>query len=150
MRSHRIRLGSGTAPAEEGVWVMESAPSAQRRRERGEKQEVGRRKRLPHLCRQTGRVLIQTMGGDDLRLERDFALDVEAYHSLKQRHGGSLRDQEPGEQFRDAIFPGNKLRGALRPVTRDACEGYGTALGVESRSEEHTSELHSPCNLVCR
>src|SRR2546426_2272307 len=24
------------------------------------------------------------------------------------------------------------------------------ALGIEARSEEHTSELQSPCNLVCR
>src|SRR5688500_20082360 len=26
----------------------------------------------------------------------------------------------------------------------------GTVTGVDARSEEHTSELQSPCNLVCR
>src|SRR5256885_11826909 len=26
----------------------------------------------------------------------------------------------------------------------------GTVFGIEARSEEHTSELQSPCNLVCR
>src|SRR5256885_5575804 len=26
----------------------------------------------------------------------------------------------------------------------------GTRVGVRDRSEEHTSELQSPCNLVCR
>src|SRR5256885_9727134 len=28
--------------------------------------------------------------------------------------------------------------------------GYGKWLAVRLRSEEHTSELQSPCNLVCR
>src|SRR2546426_3794313 len=28
--------------------------------------------------------------------------------------------------------------------------GYGAQVERQSRSEEHTSELQSPCNLVCR
>src|SRR3989454_4546314 len=28
--------------------------------------------------------------------------------------------------------------------------GYTMLMGAPSRSEEHTSELQSPCNLVCR
>src|SRR2546426_3554559 len=40
-------------------------------------------------------------------------------------------------------------------LCRLACERKGVSrttsrLGVPSRSEEHTSELQSPCNLVCR
>src|SRR5256885_6104326 len=31
-----------------------------------------------------------------------------------------------------------------------AIAGYGTGSRLEYRSEEHTSELQSPCNLVCR
>src|SRR5256885_5292154 len=31
-----------------------------------------------------------------------------------------------------------------------ACEGYPMTLPAPRRSEEHTSELQSPCNLVCR
>src|SRR5256885_9924168 len=31
-----------------------------------------------------------------------------------------------------------------------AVEALRIALGLGSRSEEHTSELQSPCNLVCR
>src|SRR2546426_8588836 len=27
---------------------------------------------------------------------------------------------------------------------------YSSSSGIDSRSEEHTSELQSPCNLVCR
>src|SRR5256885_7999017 len=29
-------------------------------------------------------------------------------------------------------------------------EAIGKAYGLDPRSEEHTSELQSPCNLVCR
>src|SRR5205807_8700056 len=34
-------------------------------------------------------------------------------------------------------------------ASKSAPDGY-TLLLVSSRSEEHTSELQSPCNLVCR
>src|SRR2546426_11505281 len=36
------------------------------------------------------------------------------------------------------------IRGRLPPV------GRVVGLDAEARSEEHTSELQSPCNLVCR
>src|SRR2546426_3358775 len=39
------------------------------------------------------------------------------------------------------------LANDLRSVQRDAKEGQPNVVG---RSEEHTSELQSPCNLVCR
>src|SRR5256885_10803194 len=34
--------------------------------------------------------------------------------------------------------------------TTEASFAAGTAAGKFARSEEHTSELQSPCNLVCR
>src|SRR5256885_5011991 len=34
--------------------------------------------------------------------------------------------------------------------TRNGCSRTSKELLRESRSEEHTSELQSPCNLVCR
>src|SRR5256885_16970847 len=38
-----------------------------------------------------------------------------------------------------------------QPVPRAACRRSGAAsLRTRQRSEEHTSELQSPCNLVCR
>src|SRR6478735_6090522 len=52
---------------------------------------------------------------------------------------------------RSTPFPYTTLfrsRGQLRHV-RDRRDGGVVALRVE-RSEEHTSELQSPCNLVCR
>src|SRR5256885_4866906 len=35
-------------------------------------------------------------------------------------------------------------------LTRGAGGGFATRSESDSRSEEHTSELQSPCNLVCR
>src|SRR2546426_9171565 len=41
------------------------------------------------------------------------------------------------------------LLSRLRPVAARARVGTGRRTARESRSEEHTSELQSPCNLVC-
>src|SRR5256885_8110857 len=51
--------------------------------------------------------------------------------------------------FRSRKFP----RGAARQATRNArppSAGAVRSRPLEKRSEEHTSELQSPCNLVCR
>src|SRR5256885_3510594 len=39
---------------------------------------------------------------------------------------------------------------ARRPVPPDALRAGIQAVGSDPRSEEHTSELQSPCNPVCR
>src|SRR5256885_5175760 len=42
---------------------------------------------------------------------------------------------------------------SLRPQINDllvVIVNWNTAMLLEKRSEEHTSELQSPCNLVCR
>src|SRR5256885_9117688 len=50
--------------------------------------------------------------------------------------------------FRSLVRGGRATR---RPVPGQPASGETTsATAVESRSEEHTSELQSPCNLVCR
>src|SRR5256885_8385629 len=38
----------------------------------------------------------------------------------------------------------------LKVIVASDCSSDGTDEIVKSRSEEHTSELQSPCNLVCR
>src|SRR5256885_11110281 len=56
-----------------------------------------------------------------------------------------------------ACFPATRHRPRIDPATRvtsgvhtaHACMGCAFA-DPSSRSEEHTSELQSPCNLVCR
>src|SRR2546426_8738912 len=59
--------------------------------------------------------------------------------------GGAERQQEPsldGEHMLMNIGPQHPAtHGVLRLVVE---------LDGETRSEEHTSELQSPCNLVCR
>src|SRR5256885_11781317 len=56
---------------------------------------------------------------------------------------------------RSTLFPYTTLfrSDCIRPVGADAGECRLKILDpsdVEGRSEEHTSELQSPCNLVCR
>src|SRR5256885_11784924 len=48
---------------------------------------------------------------------------------------------------RSGQAPGGGERGRDRQRHRGDCSGGGRQPG---RSEEHTSELQSPCNLVCR
>src|SRR5256885_8999586 len=46
-----------------------------------------------------------------------------------------------------------RMATAPRATTKDrlpACAWSGRARPLSGRSEEHTSELQSPCNLVCR
>src|SRR2546426_5794774 len=42
------------------------------------------------------------------------------------------------------------MASVVPPVTQGLCEAVERATTVRPRSEEHTSELQSPCNLVCR
>src|SRR5256885_12046389 len=44
---------------------------------------------------------------------------------------------------------GARMRRGLLVVTGDGGRGTGKGM-IAGRSEEHTSELQSPCNLVCR
>src|SRR5256885_6856923 len=52
---------------------------------------------------------------------------------------------------RSTLFPYTTLfRSACPFVLDDGCSYYRGSCQNEARSEEHTSELQSPCNLVCR
>src|SRR5256885_13248863 len=55
--------------------------------------------------------------------------DAVAHGSVRRRHRLAVQSNE------------------LTQPPRDACLGIGES---DPRSEEHTSELQSPCNLVCR
>src|SRR5256885_13136078 len=72
--------------------------------------------------------------------------------------GAAVADLRAGDERRAVVEAGGRSRaaGALRDVlvdlavlvrarteTLDGCDNH-------ARSEEHTSELQSPCNLVCR
>src|SRR5256885_11661647 len=51
--------------------------------------------------------------------------------------------------FRSSHDLAGQARVSGHPLA-DAEEGGSGAVRLEERSEEHTSELQSPCNLVCR
>src|SRR5690606_15561287 len=58
-------------------------------------------------------------------------------------------EHPPCLQFRLLSGPGSRLRGALSPRLRPL-RWLGDRTGSQDRSEEHTSELQSRENLVCR
>src|SRR2546426_4550180 len=82
------------------------------------------------------------------RLQGDWSSDV-CSSDLAQPHGEHIdptpEHAPPGE---------NAARGADREVgehrNREGGPGGRVPAEHEERSEEHTSELQSPCNLVCR
>src|SRR5688500_19772053 len=62
------------------------------------------------------------------------------------------------ERARESLVPFDKIppdafsnnKGLFRWTTRPIYDIDGLLLFRDQRSEEHTSELQSPCNLVCR
>src|SRR5256885_4083174 len=62
----------------------------------------------------------------------------------------SLHDALPIWHWRPGRTPAWPA-GAAAPAARRLPAGHQAVVGlVHQRSEEHTSELQSPCNLVCR
>src|SRR2546426_5746801 len=57
---------------------------------------------------------------------------------------------EPGEPALCAFLKGNLLPQPSLRHFRVQAAALLLEIGAEVRSEEHTSELQSPCNLVCR
>src|SRR5437016_7835880 len=60
------------------------------------------------------------------------------------------RDRLPGDGEGRPRQYGETVPGVRRAVCLLPCEGEVTEASVRSRSEEHTSELQSLTNLVCR
>src|SRR5256885_10068200 len=54
------------------------------------------------------------------------------------------RHRSPGCRRADAVVPRGDARAHLSDIS------HRLAFAGHHRSEEHTSELQSPCNLVCR
>src|SRR2546426_8596682 len=68
---------------------------------------------------------------------------------FRSRGTRDRRRAVPGARRRRARrgHPGGRRSGAVPPAWRGDAPANGREAG---RSEEHTSELQSPCNLVCR
>src|SRR5256885_11095750 len=62
-----------------------------------------------------------------------------------------LRRPDPAVHFRESLRPGPRPRYAVGRPRREPVPGVRVrGHRRPERSEEHTSELQSPCNLVCR
>src|SRR2546426_7101882 len=63
-----------------------------------------------------------------------------------------FRTNCPSSQGSSPFSSKKPASGALRPPTSNTAstEQLSLPLRISVRSEEHTSELQSPCNLVCR
>src|ERR1039457_5080208 len=86
---------------------------------------------------------------------RDAGLKLQEWFGLAAQQG----PQAPASGVSSAPATGSKLAreeraGDTNPSTDEGANGVqkgpNKPLGFELRSEEHTSELQSPCNLVCR
>src|SRR5688500_19484049 len=80
----------------------------------------------------------------NMRLHCDCSSDV-CSADLKHRRMES-RAAERIERFAGRI----RHAGRRRRFAREEVAGHSGGQRTEGRSEEHTSELQSPCNLVCR
>src|SRR5256885_11700997 len=65
-----------------------------------------------------------------------------------RRHDRERRRREDVDALEERRHP--PLEQAPHPLRADEIGGRDLRRRVTARSEEHTSELQSPCNLVCR
>src|SRR5256885_4781109 len=68
-------------------------------------------------------------------------------HPLSTRAGISIRDLERQPMI---LYPNTPLAGLAQEVVAAFRREKVQIEVMQERSEEHTSELQSPCNLVCR
>src|SRR2546426_2196364 len=117
-------------------------------------------------CRLRGRAAGATGGCALSRVGSPSALPIFAVssfsmlESLQTGHDSRPRAFWPSKSPAEANQPSNRWRSAQissNTITFSFLGKHSTALGsyrcegwFASRSEEHTSELQSPCNLVCR
>src|SRR5205807_7777071 len=66
---------------------------------------------------------------------------------LRRNPGRAYSDKSDGRQWQTCPV---RAVGPLRIRSQVTLSEGTSATGVRPRSEEHTSELQSPCNLVCR
>src|SRR2546426_2871080 len=62
----------------------------------------------------------------------------------------TLFRSQPTSSVRPAAPSTSQRRQRPRPKRSTSAQHASYSQGICSRSEEHTSELQSPCNLVCR
>src|SRR5688500_19301109 len=68
----------------------------------------------------------------------------------QRKEARSRRDTVTSHNNRAVMKRTGRVEDADEQVITELCIELNTAVGNVLRSEEHTSELQSPCNLVCR
>src|SRR5256885_11895178 len=72
-------------------------------------------------------------------------------HRQRQRSRMHARRLTPSAVWkRSHSVVGQQWKTMHALITRACMSSQNGSLGAKHRSEEHTSELQSPCNLVCR
>src|SRR2546426_7048147 len=86
------------------------------------------------------------------RTSGEFAGAYNSYSEVPMKYRIALHKSEEGYSVSVPGLPGCWSQGATEQEAleniREAIREYLSV--VNERSEEHTSELQSPCNLVCR
>src|SRR5256885_12961096 len=72
------------------------------------------------------------------------------YTTLFRSWKAASRLDRPGYLRRTSSRPGRAAGDCFGTSRNCLCPSRGPKREKEGRSEEHTSELQSPCNLVCR
>src|SRR2546426_2057291 len=104
------------------------------------------------------------IGGAELRMLEHCGIELDYVHVVSRdllRHADQSSSGRPQSRYFDGGWNSTSRR---RRMTKGRLEGFSdgviailiTIMVLElkvphgTRSEEHTSELQSPCNLVCR
>src|SRR6516162_10172480 len=96
---------------------------------------------------QRGHLFAIAAPGDSLAERSFFEGAMVAYPARQNRYLFATIDQRGGSEVR--IAPSASPRCGLLNQSHTRIKGLLVSFD-SSRSEEHTSELQSPCNLVCR
>src|SRR5688500_9039736 len=99
-------------------------------------------------------------GGSDLFIAADFPPSMKAHGSMQPMTGQKLKPEATRALAHAMMNPRQReefekemecnFAISLPEVSRFRVNVYVQQQTVSMRSEEHTSELQSPCNLVCR
>src|ERR1039457_4395202 len=116
---------------------------------------ASRRDSAGDLFVRDGRITPSLSGADRKRAKKIDGRGLVAAPGLVEIH---VHFREPGQSHKETIATGSRAPagGGFTPVvcmpnTTPPADNAGTIQYIlDARSEEHTSELQSPCNLVCR
>src|SRR2546426_3203606 len=95
------------------------------------------------------RSIVSALGGSRVQIGGPTGAFVVIVYAIVQKHGvDGLAAATLMAGVLLMVFGFARLGGAIKFIPYPVTIGFTS--GIALRSEEHTSELQSPCNLVCR